>query len=79
MTRIELTNIDYGRSDDDTPSALVTFHVTGTAVAVPSVPGFDVKVRVAGQADPTSVVNEAKVEFHQLALRLVEETKSWAT
>ena len=79
MTRIELTNIDYGRSDDGAPSALVTFHVTGTAVAVPSVPGFDVKIRVAGGADPTSVVNEAKVEFHQLALRLVDETKGWAT
>lgn len=79
MTRIELTNIDYGRSDDGAPSALVTFHVTGAAAAVPAIPGFDVKVRVASASDPTSVVNEAKVEFHQLALRLVEETKTWAT
>lgn len=79
MTRIELTNIDYGRTDDDKPSALVTFHISGEAVALPSVPGFDVKVRVAGASDPTTVVNEAKVEFHQLALRLAEETKSWAT
>ena len=79
MTHIELTNIDYGRSDDDLPSALVTFHISGSGASTPTVPGFDVKIRVSGASDPTGVVNEAKVELHQLALRLVEETKSWAT
>ena len=79
MAEIELANLSYQPDQHGKTSATVTFLVE----PLPSVPSvidrFEVNVEVPGGIDPTSTVNEAKVELHKLILRLVDETKHWAT
>lgn len=79
MAEIELANLSYQPKPDGTTLAIVTFSVS----PLPSIPSlvehFEISVEVPGETDPTSTVNEAKVELHRLILRLGDETRHWAT
>jgi hypothetical protein len=79
MAEIELANLSYQANQEGRTSALVTFLVQ----PLPSLPSFvdhfEININVPGGIDPTGTVNEAKVELHNLILRLAEETKHWAT
>ena len=76
---ISLANIDYARAQDGSTTALVRFSVTPPGLEIPVIHDFEIDVQVAAGADPTAVVNEAKVELHKLVLQMFEQTKAWAT
>jgi len=79
MAEIDLANISFERNASGGSSAVIAFAVRPIPSTPCSLDDFEITIRVPGASDPTSAVNEAKVELHKLILRLADDTKHWAT